>query len=326
MSGSNLTKRYTKWGYIFVIPFMVFFLIFNFYPIISTFYYAFCYLKHAGNTNPEFLPAIGKPLFKNFQEIIEAKSFHDALKNTMLFFVASVIPEWILAFWLAAAITDRRLNIKGRMIFKTAFFFPKLMEGTTIGMTGYLLSSVGSIVSYAFIACMMNGFGYTEEDMEVFMSVRFFIIAVTIFMHFGITFIYVVAGITGIPVEVFEAAEIDGANRLQTFFRITLPCMRPMLFFVTVVSVVDGLGMTDIPSMFGVYDTYRRNLTIMTYVENQAFLGSYAYDRASAASLILLGIDVIIAIVVYFLLLRDKDEVKLKKLIRAERKGLKKGM
>ena len=84
--------------------------------------------------------------------------------------------------------------------------------------------------------------------------------------------------------------------------------------------------MTDIPSMFGVYDTYRRNLTIMTYVENQAFLGSYAYDRASAASLILLGIDVIIAIVVYFLLLRDKDEVKLKKLIRAERKGLKKGM
>ena len=244
MSGSNLTKRYTKWGYFFYIPFFVIFMVFSFYPILTTFYYAFCYLKHAGNTHPEFLPTRGEPLFKNFIEIFKSTSFLDAFKNTIFFFVASLVPEWILAFWLAATITDRRLSIKGRMIFKTAFFFPKLMQGTTIGMVGYLLSSVVTFAMYAVTACMMNGFGYTDKDIEVFTSVRFFIIAITVFMHFGITFIYVVAGITGIPVEVFEAAEIDGANRLQTFFRITLPCMRPMLFFITVVSVVDGLGMS----------------------------------------------------------------------------------
>lgn len=325
MKGSNLTKRYTKWGYIFVIPFVVAFLIFHFYPLMSTVYYAFCYLKHAGNTDPQFLPAIGQPLFKNFIEIFKAKSFWDALKNTIFFFVASFVPEWIMAFWLAATITDRRLKIKGRALFKTAFFFPKLVQGTTISVGGQLLSSIATFVGLTAVAFAMDGFGIEPEDLEFLMSVRFFIIVLTVFMHFGITFIYVVAGITGIPVEVFEAAEIDGANRLQTFFRVTLPCMKPMLFFITVVTVVDGLGMNDIPSYFGPYDTLRRNLTLMMYLQNQAFQGSYAYDRASAASLILLLMFITIAAVVYYFLLYDKDEAKLKKAQRAERRSMKKG-
>ena len=131
------------------------------------------------------------------------------------------------------------------------------------------------------------------------------------------------AGITGIPVETFEAAEIDGANRLQTFFHVTLPSMKPILFFITVIAVVDGVGMIDIPSYFGAYDSFRRNLTLMMYMENQAFAGSYAYDKASAASLILLAIYIIISGIVYMTLLRDKDEAKLRKLIRQERKAAK---
>ena len=139
-------------------------------------------------------------------------------------------------------------------------------------------------------------------------------------MHFGIVFIYAVAGITGIPVEIFEAAEMDGANRIQTFFRVTLPCMKPMMFFITVVSIVDGLGMVDIPSMFGAFDTFRRNLTLMMYVENQAFMGSYIYDRASAASLIMLCIYGSLATAVYFIFIRDKDEVQIRKMKRKERR------
>ena len=169
---------------------------------------------------------------------------------------------------------------------------------------------------------MIDGFGLTYKDLEFFTSVQFFIIVVSLFMHFGIVFIYAVAGITGIPVEIFEAAEMDGASRSQTFFRITLPCMRPMLFFITVITVVDGLGMVDIPSYFGAYDTFRRNLTLMMYMENQAFLGSYAYDRASAASLILLLIYIAISVLLYFTLIRDKDEARQKKLRKKALKAL----
>ncbi|MBR2548676.1 MAG: sugar ABC transporter permease [Clostridiales bacterium] len=321
---NHLERHYTKWGYIFSVPFVVVFAIFSLWPMLSTVYYAFCYLKHAGNTNPQFLPSIGQPLFKNFQEIFASKSFLDAFKNTFFFWIAQTIPEWLLAFWLAVMMTDRRLKIKGRFIFRTGFFFPKLVAGTALGgsLLIHLISFFGNAVGITFTASMIDGFGITFEDLEFFTSVQFFIIVVSLFMHFGIIFIYAVAGITGIPVEIFEAAEMDGANRVQTFFKITLPCMRPMLFFITVITVVDGLGMIDIPEYFGTYDTFRRNLTLMMYMENQAFQGSYAYDRASAASLILLLMYITISVLLYFTLIRDKDEARQKKLLKKARKAL----
>ncbi len=321
---NHLERHYTKWGYIFSVPFVVVFAIFSLWPMLSTVYYAFCYLKHAGNTNPQFLPSIGEPLFKNFQEIFASKSFLDAFKNTFFFWIAQTIPEWLLAFWLAVMMTDRRLKIKGRFIFRTGFFFPKLVAGTALGgsLLIHLISFFGNAIGITFTAAMIDGFGIKFEDLEFFTSVQFFIIVVSLFMHFGIIFIYAVAGITGIPVEIFEAAEMDGANRVQTFFKITLPCMRPMLFFITVITVVDGLGMIDIPEYFGTYDTFRRNLTLMMYMENQAFQGSYAYDRASAASLILLLMYITISVLLYFTLIRDKDEARQKKLLKKARKAL----
>ena len=84
---NQINKRYAKWGYIFVLPFVIVFVTCSLWPILSTIYYAFCDLKHAGNTHPEFLPLIGKPLLKNFKDIFKSKSFWDALKNTMLFFL-----------------------------------------------------------------------------------------------------------------------------------------------------------------------------------------------------------------------------------------------
>ena len=65
---------------------------------------------------------------------------------------------------------------------------------------------------------------------------------------------------------------------------------------------------------------------MMMYMNNQAFQGSYAYDKASAASLVMLAIYIVAALIVYFLLLRDKDEAKLKKAIRQERRELKRGI
>lgn len=319
----SLEKHYSKWGYIFVIPFVVVFLIFHFWPLGSTVYYAFCYLKHAGNTDPKFLPSIGLPWYKNFAEIFKSKSFWDALKNTLFFWVSQLVPEWIIAFWLAAVMTDRRSKIKGRAIFKFAFFFPKLVAGTALGgsLLVFMISFFASSVGITLAISEIDGFGLTPDNMEFFTSVRFFIIIVSIFLHFGITFIYAIAGITGIPVESFEAAEIDGATRTQTFFRITLPSMKPMLFFITVITVVDGLGMIEVPSYFGSYDLLRRNLTLMMYLENQSFMGSYAYDRAAAASLVLLFIYIIISGSVYYFLLYDKDESRAKRLQKEARKA-----
>ena len=206
----ELEKRYSKWGYIFVIPFVVLFLLFHFLPMANTIYYAFCDLKNqVGNYDPKFLPSIGEPWYRNFAEVFKAVSFRDAFKNTLFFWLAEMIPEWIIAFWLAAVMTDRRLKIKGRKIFRSAFIFPKIVAGSGAGnvLLNHMIMFVGTGVGFVLMASMMNGFGITEKDVEFFTSMPFFIIVVSIFVHFGIVFIYAVAGITGIPVEIFETAE-----------------------------------------------------------------------------------------------------------------------
>ena len=319
---NHIARHYSKWGYIFAIPFALVFLVFHLWPLGSTLYYSVCELKHAGNTNPIFLPTIGEPLLKNFGEVFKSTSFKDALRNTFVFWIGATIPEWILAFWLAATVTDRRLKIKGRWLFKTSFLLPQLITSSTAA--GTILTTIASLIGFVYVASMINGFGYTDEDMEFFFSVKFLVIVVYMFMHFGITFIYAVAGITGIPVEVFEAAEIDGADRWKTFFHITVPCMKPIMFFITVISVIDGIAMVEVPSWFGIFDTSRKALTLMQYLQNQAFMGSYIYDRASAASVVLLGITAILAGILYFVFLWDKDEAKARRLMKKELKAMKK--
>ena len=97
-----------------------------------------------------------------------------------------------------------------------------------------------------------------------------------------------IAGVIGISPEIFEAAEIDGANRVQTFFKVTIPCIRQIMLFVLVTSLIGGLNMFDIPQLLvGPKAANGAALTTNMYIRNQAFDGSYLYNRAAAASVIL---------------------------------------
>ena len=132
------------------------------------------------------------------------------------------------------------------------------------------------------------------------------------------------AGVIGISPEIFEAAEIDGANRVQTFFQVTIPCIRQIMLFVLVTSLIGGLNMFDIPQLYISTRCNNAGLTTNMYIRNQAFGGSYMYNRAAAASVILFIVIVALSSILFFIL-RDKDEAKLKKLKKQEMRALKKG-
>jgi len=319
----SIERHYNKWGYIFIIPFLIAFILFQLWPMINTFYFAFCDMKHCDySETPKTLMSLGLPWYKNFADLFDTNTFVISVKNTFFFWIWQTIPEWILAFWLAAMMTDRRLKIRGRSFFKTAFFFPQVMIGTTVGsnIIWLFLGFAASSTAFSLTAAAINGFGVTEKDFEFFMSSRFMIIVVGAFLHYGITFIYAVVGMTSIPVEIFEAAEIDGSSRLHTFFHVTLPCMRPILFFIVVISVVDGLTDDYAASMLGnQYDTARRTVTMREYLDKVVGFGS-AYDRGSAFCLILLAMSAIISGLIYFFLIRDRYEAKLAREIRKEKR------
>ena len=124
--------------------------------------------------------------------------------------------------------------------------------------------------------------------------------------------IVLIAGVLGIDITLFEAAEIDGANGTQIFFRITLPRLKTIVLYVLVTSMIGGLQMFDIPRLYLLGGPDNATLTSSVFIYNQAFSGSYLYNRASAASMIVFLIIVVLSVALFFIM-RDKDEAKARK-------------
>jgi multiple sugar transport system permease protein len=137
--------------------------------------------------------------------------------------------------------------------------------------------------------------------------------------------IVLISGILGISPELFEAAEIDGASGFQQFWYVTLPNLKTIMLFTLVTSLIGGLNMFDIPRLFLNGGPNNATSTAALFIYDQAFSGSYMYNRASAASMIMFAIIAVLSAFVFFML-RDKDEAKLRKIIRQQEKAYKKQM
>lgn len=318
---------YAKYGYLFSLPFILTFCIFTLYPVIYTFVIGFTDLKGAGNTEIHVLPFIspkdGSPfyIFNNFKDVLTSKTFHKAFSNTWIIWFLNFFPQMGFALLFTAWFTDRRSKVKGTGLFKVLFYMPNIITAATMAILfqklfGFPVGAVNQLFNAA------KPYNFLINNWPV----KFIIAFVQFFQWYGHTMVNLIAGVIGISPEIFEAAEIDGANRVQTFFKVTIPCIRQIMLFVLVTSLIGGLNMFDIPQLLvGPKNANGAALTTNMYIRNQAFDGSYLYNRAAAASVILFIIIVILSAIVFFLL-RDKDEAKLKKLKKAELKAARKGM
>lgn len=309
--------NYARFGYFFSIPFVVTFLIFTLYPICYTVIIGFTDLKGAGVTQFHFLD---DPM-RNFKTILAAPSFRTALKNTFVIWISNFIPQVGLALLLTAWFTDKRSKIKGQGLFKVLFYMPNIITAATIAILfkaffDYPMSPMNDIVT---------SLGISDKPIEFLISkttARNIVAFIQFWMWYGYTMVVLVSGVLGISPEIFEAAEVDGANRVQTFFMITIPNIKTILLFTLVTSLIGGLQMFDIPKLFLLGGPDNATLTAAVFIYNQAFSGSYMYNRAAAASLIMFVIICVLSAIMFYLL-RDKDEEKLKREIKRQEKNRK---
>ena len=314
---------YAKFGYLFSLPFIIAFCIFTLYPVVYTLLIGFTDLKGAGNTEWHFLPSVGKNLFVNFTDVLKSSSFQKAFKNTWIIWIMNFIPQIGFALLFTAWFTDRRSKVKGQGLFKILFYMPNIITAATIAILftklfGYPKGAVNDIL---IALGRKEAFNFEANEWPVKIIIAF----IQFFQWYGHTMVNLIAGVIGISPEIFEAAEIDGANRVQTFFKVTIPCIRQIMLFVLVTSLIGGLNMFDIPQLLvGPKAANGAALTTNMYIKNQAFDGSYLYNRAAAASVILFLVIVVLSAIVFYIL-RDKDEAKLKKLRKQELRAARKG-
>ena len=326
MSKPVLKRKYAKWGYIFSIPFVVCYVAFQAYPFVYQFLIAFSSMKGAGNTTIELLPFTspkdGSPFyfFENFRQVFASKIFWKSFANTWILWLMSVGFELGFAFLLSAWYTDRKLKIKS-LFFRIVFAFPNFVAPVVVGTIVIKLTQSFTPWMNNAMEWIYNLFGMQWKTTNFLLHewpTKLIVAFANIYMWFGYQTILITASMSSINKEIFEAAELDGANRIQTFFKITLPCMRPMMIFILVSTLLGGLNMYDVPMMFG-GGSNNSVSTPMIWLYKQGFTGTYNYNKASAASLILGVIGIILSLCVFHVL-RDRDEERLKKLIKRERR------
>lgn len=310
---------YAKYGYIFSIPFVITFCLFTLYPIIFTIVLGFTDFKGIGNVNWHFLD---NPL-QNFQNILSAPTFKTALSNTIMMWSWNFLPQILLALLLAAIFTNVRNKVKGQGFFKVIFYMPNIITAATVAIL------FGSLFGYPMgpMNDLFKTLGWSEVPIQFMQNkwvARGVVSFIQFWMWYGYTMIVLISGILGISPELYEAADIDGATTVQQFFYITIPNLRTILIYTLVTSLIGGLTMFDIPNLL-VTKSGPNNATLTTsvFIYNQAFSGSYMYNRASATSVIMfILISVLSAIV--FMLMQDKSEVAEKKELKRIEKERKK--
>ena len=272
-SKRNNDVSYAKWGYIFILPFFIAFFIFQLVPMISTFYYSFFEYYRSGLTiigpNP-----VG---FENYQALF-ASDFPKYMGNTVIM--------WLLGF------------VPGKQFFKVVIYMPNLIMASAFAMLFFALFSTNGPVN----AFLMSA-GIIDEPFRFLSSVwgaRGLVGLMNFLMWFGNTTILLMAAVMGISPSLFEAAELDGCTSTQTFFKITLPMIRPILVYVLITSMIGGLQMFDVPQILtnGKGAPDRTTETVIMFLNNHLY--SKNFGMAGAVSVILFIICAILCLVIYF--------------------------
>lgn len=296
---------YNKWGYIFLIPFFVVYIVFSLTPLIMTIYRSFFEYYRDGRTwvGPNFV------LFDNYVKLFSDSRIFDYAGNTFIMWVIGFIPQITISLLLASWFSDTRLKLKGATFFKTVIYLPNLIMAAAFAMLFYALFNQNGVFSK-----MVVSWGWAPDHFSFFDTVwgtRGLVGLMNFLMWFGNTTILLMAGIMGIDVSLYEAAEVDGANSKQRFMHITMPLLKPIFIYVFITSLIGGIQMFDVPAILTEYNGNpmvggkRTAMTLIMYLRST--LTSYDYGTSGALSVVLFALTGVLSLLVYRVMYSKKS-------------------
>ena len=292
-NNNHKAVSYNKWGYIFLIPFVVVYLIFQIVPLITTIYNSFFENYRSGLTQvgPNFVG------FANYAKLFQDGEIWIYFKNTMIMWVMGFVPQILVSLLLGAWFSNPSLRLKGQRFFKTVIYLPNLIMASAFAMLFFTLFADGGPIN-----AMLVHAGILKQAYSFFShkwSARTLVALLNFLMWFGNTTILLMAGMMGIDPSLYEAAEVDGATSSQIFRRITLPLLRPILIYVMITSLIGGMQMFDVPQILtnGTGDPMRSTMTLIMYLNKHLF--SKNYGMGGALSVFLFVITGLLSLIVF---------------------------
>ena len=221
-----------KWGIIMILPVFIGLLIFYIIPFFQNIFYSFTDLNSFGKW--KFVGV------SNYQQIFADEKFASAVKNTLIYTVCTVPLILIISMFIASLLNSK---IKGIGVYRTLYFLPAVtMPAATAMIWKWLFNGQYGLINQLFLKIGLQPQAWVADPQYARMS----LIIVGVWMGLGMNIIYFLAGMQSIPKQYYEAAKLDGANSWTTFWKITLPSLKPTIFFVLVTSVIGAFQVFDI--------------------------------------------------------------------------------
>lgn len=293
---------YAKYGYIFIAPFFIVYAFFMIYPLINTFLLSF---KENGSEHPEVWVGLQNYQYLlfgeegNFAANAAKNNFWTSLGNTFILWAGNFIVQIVLSLLLAVWFSDVRVKINGTGFFKIVMYLPNIITAASVaGMFMMLFANnkYGAVNSMLLnLKTILDPIPFIND---VWIS-RILVMFIQSWMWFGNTMLLLLSGIFGIDPSIYEAAEIDGSSGSNTFFRITMPILKPIFIYVFITSMIGGLQMFDIPYLLHEGTTVRPALKTSAVFIYENFKTVHNYGYSAASSMILFVITAALGIIVY---------------------------
>lgn len=300
---SHKLVSYAKYGYMFILPFFVVYGFFMIWPLINTFILSF----KGNGSNPDTW--VG---FQNYQWLIfgdksnefSAAAVHhgalfDGFANTLILWIGNFIVQIVLSLLLAVWFSDVRIKVKGTGFFKVVMYLPNIIMAASVAAMFLMIFHSSK---YGVINSLALNNGWIQDAipfMEQKWTVRIIVMLIQAWLWFGNTMLLLLSGIFGIDPSIYEAASIDGSSGANTFFRITMPILKPIFFYVVITSLIGGLQMFDIPYLMHDGTAVNTNLkTVAVYIYQQFHASKPNFGLSAAASVILFIITLVLGMLV----------------------------
>ena len=287
--------RNTK-GYFFILPYFLVMIALQLYPIVFTLGLSFT--RPLNMFENEFAG------LANYRRLLTNGIFYQSIFNTLWIWLWNYIPQIVFAVLLGVILTSYKM--RGREFLRTVYFLPNLVTAASIGVLfAVILDWKNGALNQILLnmGILRKPFNWPVKPRVMQGAVSF----IQWWQWFGYTMIIMMAGRNAISEELYEAAHIDGANRRQAFFRVTLPLLRPTLLYVMITSLIGGFQIFDIPRVItngrGAPDNALN--TMVLYLFNQAFV-NFNVGYAAAIAWVLFFLILTFSIL-SFRLIRGRD-------------------
>jgi multiple sugar transport system permease protein len=282
-------RRNLKWGLLFISPWLIGFLIFGVFPILYTFYLSLT--RYSGLRNPIFIG------IQNYQRMVADPLFLKAAQVTLTYTLGAVPVGVVVALLLAIAMNQK---VREVTIYRAIFYLPSILPVFAISFIFVILLNPG----YGLVNFLLRSVGLPDPNWLGDPSYTVASLVLIAQLGAGQWALVFLAGLRGIPTELYESAEIDGAGTFRRFFNITLPLMTPVILYDIIIGLSFGLQVFTSAFILtgggtrGAAGPDNSLLTYVYYIYKQAFqFGQMGY--AAALSVVLFVASVLLAMAVF---------------------------